>query len=82
MTTPNSDTLTGWAAQVYGIVMNLPQEFTTQDVYGKEAKLAKKFPENNNVRAKIRQQLQVLRDKGFIAQGEKKGTWHKKVNHE
>jgi type II restriction enzyme len=31
-----------------------------------EGELAAKHPENHNIRAKIRQQLQVFRDLGFI----------------
>jgi type II restriction enzyme len=26
----------------------------------------KKYPNNNNIQAKIRQQLQILRDKGYL----------------
>jgi Dam-replacing family. len=36
-------------------------------MYGFEAKLGAIHPENRNVRPKIRQQLQVLRDMGFLA---------------
>ena len=39
-------------------------EFTLADVYAHEAALAALYPGNNNVRPKIRQQLQVLRDRG------------------
>lgn len=42
------------------------QEFSLADVYNFEAKLTSKYPENNNVRAKIRQQLQDLRDGGYL----------------
>ena len=41
-------------------------EFTLDDVYGFEAYLQAKHPENHNIRAKIRQQLQILRDKGVV----------------
>ena len=40
--------------------------FTLKDVYIFEPKLKKLHPENNFVKEKIRQQLQVLRDKGII----------------
>lgn len=40
--------------------------FSLEDVYQFEATLSEKHPENNNVRAKIRQQLQQLRDRGYI----------------
>ena len=36
------------------------------DAYQFETILAEKHPENNNVRAKIWQQLQLLRDRGYI----------------
>ena len=40
--------------------------FSLDDAYQFETILAEKHPENNNVRAKIRQQLQLLRDRGYI----------------
>ena len=42
------------------------ETFTLQDVYDFEEKLKHKHPNNNFVKDKIRQQLQVLRDKGII----------------
>jgi type II restriction enzyme len=42
------------------------QEFDLADIYRFDVKLQSQFPENNNVRPKIRQQLQVLRDGGVI----------------
>jgi type II restriction enzyme len=41
--------------------------FTLDDVYAFEARLAAIYPGNNNIRPKIRQQLQVLRDQGYLA---------------
>ena len=41
-------------------------EFSLQDIYGYMEFLQEKYASNNNVEAKIRQQLQILRDKGFI----------------
>lgn len=40
--------------------------FTLAEVYAFEARLAAMYPGNNNVRPKIRQQLQVLRDAGWL----------------
>ena len=40
--------------------------FTLDDAYGFEARLARLYPANHNVRPKIRQQLQVLRDRGWL----------------
>jgi hypothetical protein len=39
-------------------------EFTLDDVYAHEAALSALYPGNNNIRSKIRQQLQVFRDPG------------------
>ncbi len=41
-------------------------EFALSDVYAFEDRLSRLYPGNNNVRPKIRQQLQVLRDQGFL----------------
>ena len=41
-------------------------EFELNDVYRFEQQLSALYPGNNNVRPKIRQQLQVLRDKGYL----------------
>ena len=40
--------------------------FSLADVYKYTKSLAEKHPQNNNVEAKIRQQLQILRDLGYI----------------
>ena len=41
-------------------------EFRLEDVYAFEEDLARLFPRNRFIRPKIRQQLQVLRDRGFL----------------
>lgn len=41
-------------------------DFTLDEVYRYEARLSSIYPGNNNVRPKIRQQLQVLRDAGVL----------------
>lgn len=41
-------------------------EFTLDDVYASEPRLSALYPSNQNVRPKIRQQLQVLRDRGWL----------------
>lgn len=56
----------GWVALVLRIVELLPQEFTLQQVYAYESELARSYPANKNIRAKIRQQLQIIRDLGLI----------------
>jgi type II restriction enzyme len=42
------------------------EKFTLDDVYKFEEKLKLKYPNNNFIKDKIRQQLQFLRDKGII----------------
>lgn len=58
----------GWLLEVMQCLERLDEsEFTLADIYAFEGHLAALFPRNNNVRAKIRQQLQVLRDFGYIS---------------
>lgn len=57
----------GWLLDVLVCVERIKkQEFSLDDVYAFEAHLQAKHPENHNVKAKIRQQLQFLRDRGVI----------------
>lgn len=57
----------GWLMDVLNCVNAInAKTFTLSQVYLFENELQKKHPDNNNVRPKIRQQLQFLRDKGFI----------------
>jgi len=56
----------GWLADVLRCIERCLTTFTLANVYAFEDELAAKHPENHNVRAKIRQQLQVLRDLGFV----------------
>ena len=42
------------------------REFTLDEVYAFEGHLGGLYPGNQNVKPKIRQQLQYLRDRGFI----------------
>lgn len=56
-----------WLMDVLYCVNRLPLTmFTLADMYKYEDELKMKHPNNNNVRPKIRQQLQLLRDKGVI----------------
>jgi len=41
-------------------------EFSLSEVYAFESVLSQMHPQNHNVKAKIRQQLQFLRDKNII----------------
>ena len=57
----------GWALEILRIIESLNvREFTLQRIYDFETHLKQQFPRNNFIRAKIRQQLQVLRDAGLI----------------
>ncbi len=57
----------GWTLDVLSVLRRLgKQEVSLADVYGFEQSLQKIHPNNKNVRAKIRQQLQILRDLGFL----------------
>ncbi|MCX5892233.1 MAG: hypothetical protein NTW80_04545 [Deltaproteobacteria bacterium] len=56
--------LVGWLNNIYKLIPD--NEFTTQQAYKYESDLAKLYPNNQNIRPKIRQQLQVLRDMGVI----------------
>ena len=57
----------GWLMDVLRCVERIPNDdFQLDEVYVFADELQRKYPENNFVRDKIRQQLQYLRDKGFI----------------
>jgi type II restriction enzyme len=57
----------GWTLDVLRVVREIgKQEFRLDDVYGFERELARLHPQNRHVRDKIRQQLQVLRDLGWL----------------
>jgi len=57
----------GWTLDVLNVVrgLGLPQ-FTLADIYAHESVLARLHPQNRFVRPKIRQQLQSLRELGFL----------------
>ena len=57
----------GWLLDVMRCVDSLSKkEFTLDEVYGFENELGKLHPENKHIKDKIRQQLQFLRDKGYL----------------
>ena len=57
----------GWLSLVLRVLDCLPTEFSLQDVYVYEGFFAQYYPKNRNVKAKIRQQLQLARDLGMIS---------------
>lgn len=59
--------LRGWTLDVLNSIRKLGKSrFSLQELYGCESELRGIHPSNQNVRPKIRQQLQVLRDLGLI----------------
>jgi type II restriction enzyme len=57
----------GWTLDVLNVVRSLGKKtFTLDDVYKHSSELAALHPDNRHVDEKIRQQLQVLRDLGFL----------------
>lgn len=70
----------GWILDIMACVDAIKKEnFTLDEVYKFEQKLKQKYPNNNFIKDKIRQQLQILRDKGiieFVGRGN-----YKKVNY-
>jgi type II restriction enzyme len=64
---PTSLEARGWTLEIMNCLDKLQQtKFDLADVYQFEAVLSVRFPKNNNVRAKIRQQLQILRDNHYL----------------
>jgi len=57
----------GWLVDVMKCIEDLRKpEFQIEDVYAFEDRLSRIYPGNRNVKPKIRQQLQYLRDRGYL----------------
>lgn len=57
----------GWLLDVLNCIERIDSEvFSISEVYAFESMLSSKHPKNKHVRAKMRQQLQKLRDHGYI----------------
>jgi type II restriction enzyme len=57
----------GWLIEVMKCVEDIGRrDFQIDDVYAFEDRLNRIYPNNQNVRPKIRQQLQFLRDRGYL----------------
>lgn len=56
----------GWLFDVLQCTEKLSSTFTLEQMYSFVDQLKARHPRNNNIEAKIRQQLQMLRDKGLI----------------
>lgn len=55
-----------WLLATMNCIEQLETVFSLPELYAFEAHLSKQFPDNNHVRDKLRQQLQVLRDRGYL----------------
>lgn len=57
----------GWLLQTMLCIDRIgKREFDLKDVYKFENSLREAFPDNNHIKEKLRQQLQILRDRGFL----------------
>lgn len=57
----------GWLLDVMRCIDSLDKrEFTLAEVYAFESELSQLHPENRHIKDKVRQQLQFLRDKGYL----------------
>lgn len=74
----NKDEDLTWKNETYKILESINKQiFTLNDVYLFELELQKKFPDNLHIKAKLRQQLQLLRDDGIIEFVDNRGTFRK-----
>ena len=57
----------GWLLDILNCIDLIPEQtFKLEDVYKFESMLKLKYPNNSFIKDKIRQQLQILRDKGLV----------------
>lgn len=57
----------GWATVTLGIIDSIGRStFSINDIYAYEGRASRLFPNNKNIRAKLRQQLQLLRDMNLV----------------
>jgi len=57
----------GWLIEVMKCVETIGRpEFSIDDIYAFESHLSRLYPDNQNVKPKILQQLQYLRDRGYL----------------
>ena len=74
----------GWTLDVLNAIRRLGKtEFSTSDAYAIEREMEQLHPDNRHVRDKIRQQLQVLRDRGLLLHtGRNRWRWqHQRARH-
>jgi type II restriction enzyme len=57
----------GWTTLTLSVLRALHRsEFSLAEIYKREHLFSSVYPNNRNIRAKLRQQLQVLRDLGYL----------------
>ncbi len=57
----------GWILSIMNCIDRLDKkEFSLSEIYNFEQELGLKYPNNKHIKDKIRQQLQFLRDKGYL----------------
>jgi type II restriction enzyme len=58
----------GWTTLTLAVIRRMGKPtLSLQDIYARAAEFAAVYPGNRNIPAKIRQQLQVLRDLGILS---------------
>ncbi len=55
-----------WISDILSILDRLPQNFSTDEIYSYQPYLERLHPNNRHIEEKIRQQLQILRDRGYV----------------
>ncbi len=55
-----------WITDIMSIIDGFDSEFTLEDMYYFSNSLSEKHPNNKHIKDKIRQQLQILRDRGYL----------------
>lgn len=56
----------GWLLAIMRCLDKLPEQFSLKQIYAFETELQQQFQHNKHIQAKIRQQLQILRDQNII----------------
>lgn len=75
---PILSSLIGWQKEVMFYIDRLGTDFSLRDFDDKYSEWQTKYPSNNNIEAKVRQQLQFLRDRGliqFLGRGTYRRNW-------
>ncbi len=68
----------GWTLDIFKLVIGLGEkEFSLGEIYAFEPFLKEKYPLNNNIKAQIRKQLQILGKKDILGfyQGGQRGRY-------